>query len=187
MLAGCTVTSRPLKLFESTDTFAEVPAAKDLAQSILFDTFTPDFSYESMKGLGTLSGEAMRRAMALGYMKRDNLKETYEELVDREKNLILAIMQKVTHIELAGELSRLELSHDFADPFPEDKGSRISSVSSLYNAGLVSLETAVAMLALTDRPDEEVRRILKEKEEAQVRAQRAAQQAAKDGDSGDDG
>lgn len=159
---------------------------KDLAQSILFDTFTPDFSYESMKGLGTLSGEAMRRAMALGYMKRDNLKETYEELVDREMNLILAIMQKVTHIELAGELSRLELSHDFADPFPEDKGSRISSVSSLYNAGLVSLDTAVAMLALTDRPDEEVRRILKEKEEAQARAQRAAQQAAKGGNSGND-
>ena len=154
---------------------------KDLAQSILFDTFTPDFSYENMKGMGTLSGEAMRRAMALGYMKRDNLKETYEELVDREKNLILAIMQNVTHIELSGELSRLELSHEFAEPFSEDKGTRINNITTLYRAGLMSLETAIEMLAFTDKTDEEIQRILKEKEEAQKQAQQAAQQAAKEG------
>ena len=154
---------------------------KDLAQSILFDTFTPDFSYENMKGMGTLSGEAMRRAMALGYMKRDNLKETYEELVDREKNLILAIMQNVTHIELSGELSRLELSHEFAEPFSEDKGTRINNITTLYRAGLMSLETAIEMLAFNDKTDEEIQRILKEKEEAQKQAQQAAQQAAKEG------
>ena len=144
---------------------------KDLAQSILFDTFTPDFSYENMKGMGTLSGEAMRRAMALGYMKRDNLKETYDELVDREKNLILAIMRNVTHIELSGELSRLELSHEFAEPFSEDKGTRINNITTLYRAGLMSLETAIEMLAFTDKTDEEIQRILKEKEEAQKQAQ----------------
>lgn len=149
---------------------------KDLAQSILFDTFTPDFSYENMKGMGTLSGEAMRRAMALGYMKRDNLKETYEELVDREKNLILAIMRNVTHIELSGELSRLELSHEFAEPFSEDKGTRINNITTLYRAGLMSLETAIEMLAFTDKTDEEIQRILKEKEEAQRQAQQAAKE-----------
>lgn len=146
---------------------------KDLAQSILFDTFTPDFSYENMKGMGTLSGEAMRRAMALGYMKRDNLKETYDELVDREKNLILAIMRNVTHIELSGELSRLELSHEFAEPFSEDNGTRINNIVKMYNAGLMSLETAIEMLAFTDKTDEEIQRILKEKEEAQKQAQQA--------------
>ena len=144
---------------------------KDLAQSILFDTFTPDFSYENMKGMGTLSGEAMRRAMALGYMKRDNLKETYDELVDREKNLILAIMRNVTHIELSGELSRLELSHEFAEPFSEDKGTRINNITTLYRAGLMSLDTAIEMLAFTDKTDEEIQRILKEKEEARKQAQ----------------
>ena len=127
--------------------------------------------------MGTLSGEAMRRAMALGYMKRDNLKETYDELVDREKNLILAIMRNVTHIELSGELSRLELSHEFAEPFAEDKGTRINNITTLYRAGLISLDTAIEMLAFTDKTDEEIQRILKEKEESQ----RQAQQAAKEG------
>lgn len=138
---------------------------KDLAQSILFDTFTPDFSYENMKGLGTLSGEAMRRAMALGYMKRDNLKEIYDELVDREKNLILAIMMNVTHIEMREELSRLVVEHEFSEPFLEDKDKNINTVATLYDSGLVSLPTAVEMLSLTDKPEEEIRRILDEKSE----------------------
>lgn len=159
---------------------------RDLAQSILFDTFTPDFSFENMKGMGTLSGEAMRRAMALGYMKRDNLKEIYDELVDREKNLILAIMSKVTHIELAGELSRLELSHEFAEPFSEDNGTRVNNVVTMYNAGLMSLDTAVEALAFTDRTDEEIRRILKEKEEARERALQASPQDPGEGDEDDD-
>lgn len=135
---------------------------KDLAQSILFDTFTPDFSYENMKGLGTLSGEAMRRAMALGYMKRDNLKETYDELVDREKNLILSIMMNVTHIEMREELSRLVVEHEFAEPFLEDKDKNINTIVALYNAGLISLPSAIEMLSLTDKPEEEIRRILEE-------------------------
>lgn len=141
---------------------------KDLAQSILFDTFTPDFSYENMKGLGTLSGEAMRRAMALGYMKRDNLKETYDELVDREKNLILSIMINVTHIEMREELSRLIVEHEFSEPFLEDKDKNINTIVALYNAGLVSLPTAVEMLSLTDKPEEEIRRILEERSTGQI-------------------
>lgn len=39
--------------------------------------------------MGTLSGEAMKRAMALGYMKRDNLKEIYDIAVDRAKTSFL--------------------------------------------------------------------------------------------------
>ena len=141
---------------------------KDLAQSILFDTFTPDFSYENMKGLGTLSGEAMRRAMALGYMKRDNLKETYDELVDREKNLILSIMMNVTHIEMREELSRLVVEHEFAEPFLEDKDKNINTIVALYNAGLISLPSAIEMLSLTDKPEEEIRRILEEQSARQL-------------------
>ena len=135
---------------------------KDLADSILFDTFTPDFSFENMKGLGTLSGEALKRAMTLGYMKRDNLKEIYDILVDREKNLILAIMQNVTHISMREELSRLEIEHEFSEPFVEDKSAKADNVINLYNAGLISLDTGIEMLGYTDVPEEEKSRILAE-------------------------
>lgn len=138
---------------------------KDLHNSILFDTFTPDFSYENMKGMGTLSGEALKRALILGYIKRDNLKEVYDEMVDREKNLILAIMSNVTHIELADEISRLNIEHSFAEPFNEDKDKQWEAISSLYKSGLISLDTAVTMLAITEAPQEEIEKIKSEKQE----------------------
>lgn len=136
---------------------------KDLNNSILFDSFTPDFSFENMKGMGTLSGEALKRAMTLGYIKRDNLKEIYDILVDREKNLILAIMMNVTHIHLRKQLAKMNITHEFAEPFNEDKEKQWASIGKLYSDGIISLDLAVTMLALTDAPQEEIERIKNEK------------------------
>lgn len=136
---------------------------KDLNNSILFDSFTPDFSFENMKGMGTLSGEALKRAMTLGYIKRDNLKETYDILVDREKNLILAIMMNVTHIHLRDQLAKVNITHEFAEPFNEDKEKLWASIGKLYYDGVISLDLAVNMLSLTDAPDEEIERIKSER------------------------
>ena len=132
---------------------------RDLNTSILFDTFTPDMSFEAMKGLGTLSGEAIRRAMALGYMKRDNLREIYDIAVDRAKNLILAIMSRVTHIGLAAKLEALEIEHDFAEPFSEDVTQMWSALGRAVGDGIMSLETAVKKMGVADNPEEEIQRI----------------------------
>lgn len=130
----------------------------DLNGSILFDTFTPDLSFENLKGMGTLTGAAIKNALILGYIKRDNRKETYEELVDREKNLIIAIL-KFLHPDKAVALDSLVISFEFAEPFTEDKERTWQSVGQLYKDGLVSLEQAVMMLALTDAPKEEIDRL----------------------------
>lgn len=131
---------------------------QDLNDSILFDTMTPDFSFEKIKGMGTLSGDAIKNAMILGYIKRDNRKEVYGELVDREKNIIIAIL-KYLHPNLAQKLDELSISFEFAEPFAEDKQKNWTAISSLFQAGVCSLETAVNMLALTDAPEEEVERL----------------------------
>lgn len=131
---------------------------QDLNDSILFDTMTPDFSFEKIKGMGTLSGDAIKNAMILGYIKRDNRKEVYEELVDREKNLIISIL-KYLHPNMAEKLDKLSISFDFAEPFAQDKQKNWDAIASLYQAGVCSLENAVAMLALTDAPEEELERI----------------------------
>ena len=133
---------------------------RDLNTSILFDSFTPDFSFENMKGLGTLSGEALKRAMVLGYIKRDNRKEIYDIAVDREKNLIIAIMANVTHIALREQLLKLDIKHEFAEPFNEDKERIWESIGKLYKDGIISLETAVQLLALVDDSQAEIQRIL---------------------------
>lgn len=137
---------------------------KILRESILYDTFTPDFSYENMKGTGTLSGEALKRALVLGYIKRDNSKEIYDEMVLREKNLVLSIMMNVTHVEMKNQLSKLKIEHEFQEPFDEDNDKKWSKISEAYSAGVISLETAVQLLNVA-KFDKEIERIKKEREE----------------------
>lgn len=130
----------------------------DLNDSVLFDTFTPDFSFDKIKGMGTLSGEAIKNAMILGYIKRDNRIEIYGELVDREKNVSIGIL-KYLHPDMEKELDDLEVTFEFAEPFAADKQGAWSAIAKLYDAGLCSLELAIPMLALTDAPEEEIKRI----------------------------
>lgn len=141
---------------------------KDLNDSILFDTFTPDFSYNNLKGLGSLSGEALENALILGYIKRDNRKEIYGELVDRYKNVVLAVLAYM-HPEMANKFKSLVITFEFAKPFAKDTQKQWSSIGQLYNDGLCSLETAVQMLALTDAPEDEIEKILSEQKDKQAR------------------
>ena len=132
---------------------------KVLRESIHQDTMTPKFDYESMLGLGTLSGDALKRAMILGYMKRQNRMEIYDELVDREKNLIIAIMANVTHVHLRDSLLKMQITHEFAEPFNEDVQQQWSAIGALYRDGVISLETAIQKLGLAPDREDEAQRI----------------------------
>lgn len=138
----------------------------DLNRSILFDSLTPDLSFEAMKGMGTLSGEAIKRALILGYIKRASLLEIYEPLADRVKNVLLAIMEKVTHINMATALQSLVISSEFAEPFSDDVALLWQNVGRAYNDGIMSLETAVRKVGISDKPDEEVAAIKQAKAES---------------------
>lgn len=146
--------------------------ATNLEKSILFDTFTPDFSWENMKGMGTLSGAALKNAMILGFIKADNRKEIYGEMIEREKNVIIAIL-KYLHPEMAKKLDELKIRFHFACPFDEDKHNHWTTIGTLYNQEVISLELAVKLLALADAPEEEVEKIkqgIQEKAEMQAGA-----------------
>ena len=131
---------------------------QDLNDSILFDTMTPDFSFEKIKGMGTLSGDAIKNAMILGYIKRDNRKDIYEEMIDRERSVIIGIL-KFLHPDMAQKLDDLKISFEFAEPFAQDSQKNWQAISQLYQAGVCSLENAVTMLALTDAPEDEIAKI----------------------------
>lgn len=131
---------------------------EDLQTSILFDTLTPNFDFKEMRGLGTLSGAAIRNAMILGYIKRDIRSETYDELIVRHNNVVIGIL-KYLHPDKVHLLDELDIKHEFAEPFIDDKQSQWQSIVSLFQAGLMSLESAIAMLALTDAPEDEIKRL----------------------------
>lgn len=134
---------------------------KDLKSSILEDSLTPDLSFEGMKGLGTLSGEAIRRALIIGYIKRLKNLEIYDIAVDREVKVIISVL-KFLHPDKAKLLDELVISFEFQEPFEEDKQTKWTSIGTAYSDGIISLGTAVRLLGITDKPDEEVKQILKE-------------------------
>lgn len=132
---------------------------EDLKDSVLFDTFTPNFDIDKMKGYGTLSGTAIKNTFILGYLKRDNRKEDYENYVSRIMGVIKSIL-KAMHPEKEKMIDELKISFEFSDPFASDKQSQWSSIISLYTGGVASLETVVKMLGLTDAPQDEINRII---------------------------
>lgn len=74
-----------------------------------------------------------------------------EELVDRDKNVIIAVL-KFLHPEMAAKLDALRIKFEFAEPFGDDEKENWQKLEGLYAAGLVSLDEAVRRLSLTDSP-----------------------------------
>ncbi len=134
---------------------------KDNKEAILTDTFTPPFDFESLNGLGTLSGEAIKRIMTLGYIKRNRNMEIYEELIDREKNIIIAIIEKVLNPSIS--FKETKISFEFQDPFKAQTDK--DDIISCYSNGLMSLETAISKLGLVDDVQGEIKRISEAKRE----------------------
>lgn len=131
----------------------------ELKATVMFDTLTPDFNVEKMRGLGTLTGAAIKNSFAIGYIKRDNRIETWGEMISRLVNVIKEIL-KMQNPGKEKMIDELEIDFEFADPFASDKEDRWRNIISLYTGGVASLETVVQMLGLTDSPSEEVMRIL---------------------------
>lgn len=148
-----------------------------LNESILFDTFTPDFSFEKMKGLGTLTGVAIKNAMVLGYVKREKNIEAWKEYVDRMRNIILAVLAQL-HPDKAKDLLDLKVSFEFPEPFASDRREQWDAIASLYKSGLLSLEEAVKMLAITKAPEEEIERIKTAQQEAMMADMQPVEEAA---------
>lgn len=136
-----------------------------LADSILFDTFTPDFSFDRLKGMGTLSGEAIKNAMVLGYIKRAKNIESWKEYIDRMWRVIVAILAEM-HPEKKKALDELRIEFEFAEPFASDQHNKWASLANLYKSGVLSLETTVELLALAKAPEEEIERLKQAQQEA---------------------
>ena len=70
-------------------------------------------------------------------------------------------------ISLKEECSKLQIGHEFQEPFGEDITECISNIVKMYDAGLISQEGAVELNPLVKDHAKELQRIEKEKEERQ--------------------
>lgn len=135
---------------------------EDLKNSILFDTFTPDMSPDVMKSMSTLTSVGIKRALVLGFIKRSQNIDIYGELVERLLHVIIKVLEAL-YPERTSELEDLDISFEFSEPFNDDKKEMWRAIAELYSSGVISLDTAVRYLSLTDAPDEEIAKIRQDK------------------------
>ncbi len=70
-------------------------------------------SPELMKAMSTLTSVGIKRALVLGYIKRANRMEIYEELVGRLSHVIIAVMKEL-YPEMRSKLDKvLRLNSNF--------------------------------------------------------------------------
>lgn len=136
-----------------------------LQKHILTKTFTPTIDFESMKGLSNVSGKALKQMMLLADIKASKHKEAHDELLDRVANIYISIIANVTNIALKSECDKLEISHEFQEPFGEDVAGVIDNIVSAVDAGILSKEGAIEMNPLVKNTELEKNRLKSEEEE----------------------
>lgn len=151
--------------------------------SIERDTLTPDWTYKSIMGLGTLSAKAMRQINISGYVKRDRLAvEKYNELITRDIHLILSIMTNYKYLDdaetIAG-LKRLKIKFSYTDPFAGSLDDNSTEVSTFMGANAMSIESAVEANPYIEDKEAEVERIWKNLERKAMIEAKASALAAK--------
>lgn len=136
-----------------------------LHTQILQKTFTPNITTETLKSVSQLSAKALRTVMMLADIKAAKHKETHDELLDRTSSLITAIIANVLNVSLAEECSRLEVGHEFQEPFGDDIAESLTNIVKAVDAGILSAEGGIELNPLVKNVIREKERIASEAEQ----------------------
>lgn len=137
----------------------------NIKQLIFSMTSTPDISFEAMKGIGTVSGTALRLMFLASTLKAKNKEEIYGEGLTRRNNLLKAIMAQADTGNAAA-YNALDIDVEFQSPIPEDIRETITALNIARGGdAVVSMETAVRRNPLVDDADAEIERLDAEKRE----------------------
>lgn len=136
-----------------------------LQTQILQKTFTPNITTDSLKAISQLSGKALRTVMMLADIKASKRKETHDEMLDRTSSLITAIIGNVLDVSLKSQCDKLQVGHEFQEPFGEDITDNLNNIIRAVDAGILSNETAVELNPIIKDPHRENERLKAEAEE----------------------
>lgn len=140
---------------------------ESLRTTISEDTLTPDWTYKNIMGLGTLSGEAMRRVNITGYVKRTEFSGVYNELIRRELNLIITVLCQYKYLgdhKMVENLKRMKLTFAYTDPFAGGIEDNSDKIALLVEAGAMSVHAAVQANRYIEDKQAEEERIWEERE-----------------------
>lgn len=139
-------------------------------KSLIYEqTDTPDISFEQMKGIGPLSGAALKMLFMAAHMKAADGEEIFGKGVQRRINYLKAALAKL-NVKLEKALP-LSIKPKFEYFLPkDDQGTVDTLVAATGNKPIISRKTAVALNPLVQDPETEIKN-LEEEDSAGLDAQ----------------
>lgn len=134
---------------------------EELESSIYEFTQTPNISFENVKGMGNVSGIALKLMFIDAHMAAKRKETTFGEGVQRRLNLLKAIAGKVIHTASEEESMEINIVPAFTPYLPEDMETEINVLSTAVNSGIMTKETGVRQNPLVSNKENEIE-LLKE-------------------------
>ncbi len=124
-------------------------------------TSTPDISFDNLKGIGNVSGVAIKLMFLDAMIKAKMNEGENRTIIERILNLFIAGNVETTNTSFKSLAKSTTFNVQFNSIIPDDIKSTIDMLSTGIGSGIISQKTAIDSLSLTDDTDEELERIQK--------------------------
>ncbi|RUT68681.1 phage portal protein [Flavobacterium cupreum] len=131
----------------------EFDSVKDLIYSI---SHTPDLSFNNLKGMGDVSGVALKLMFLDAVIKSTINEGDNRTMIERILNIITSGIVKTTNTNLVKFSLTLFYEVVFNSIIPDDVKTATDIITSLKSAGLLSTVTAIKLLDIVENPEDEV-------------------------------
>lgn len=126
---------------------------------------TPDISFENLKGIGSVSGIALKLMFLDAKVKARNNKKVYGENIERVINLFKEFVILLARPGDKNSYRDMPVKYMFDDIIPESETDKIENLSSSTGQkSIMSQRTAAEKHPMIDDPEQEMKRINEEKE-----------------------
>lgn len=128
-------------------------------------TQTPDISFESVKGIGNLSGIALKLMFLDAHLKVADKQEIFDEYLQRRLNVIKAFIAKF-NTSLAAECESLEISPEIKPYMIDDKQSLVEMLTTANGQKpLISRKLAANLSGLAEDTEADFEQMEQERKE----------------------
>lgn len=129
---------------------------------------TPDISFDAVKGIGDISGVALKLLFLDAHLKVKKKQRVFDAYLERRTNIIKAYISYM-NTNLSSEANALNIDAKIHPFMIDDLKAMIDLLSSATGGkAVLSQKTAVAQSGLTENVEEEYKQIQKETEEARA-------------------
>lgn len=148
------------KFLESSQATQSVKLELDTLKAFIYSiSHTPDLSFDNVKGLGNVSGVALKLLFLDAVIKATMNEGENRTMIERIVNVILSGITKTTNTTLATEGQSLYFDIAFNSIIPDDVQTASDIIVKLKDAGLLSTQTAIKLLDMVENPVAELEQI----------------------------